>query len=283
METSSIFKNDIKELYGKDFYYSKRTASGEFNVIKPHSHSHYEIYYLTRGRRRYFINNKIYIVSEGDVILIKPNTIHYTASAEEGEHERIVLNFTQDYIAPQMMQKIDQLCTAACVTIPQSKRKNAEEILDKIANEYKTNDRYSPFLESELLSEFLVTLLRTGDAHEQPITSLSNAEGAIIKLLDYININLSNSITLDNAAKIAGFSKSHFAKLFKDITGFTFNNYLQLQRLQKAQRLLEKTEDSITEISFECGFMSSGYFATVFRNYFGISPLSYRNNKYNKY
>lgn len=278
MNIQSIFKNDISELCGKDFYYSRRFAKGDFNVIKPHSHEHYELYYLTRGSRRYFIKNKIYTVNAGDVILIKPNIVHYTAAASADRHERILLNFTEEYIPPQIKQQTSRLFDMNCITIPEDKRFETETVFKKIANEYKNGDKYSRFMESELLSELLVIFLRTGSEHTAGVSSSSGNENTIDKLLEYLNENLSRQITLDDAAAVAGFSKSHFSKIFKEFTGFTFNNYLQLHRLLLARRLLEKTHDSVTEIAYECGFMNSGYFSTVFRNYFDMTPLDYRKN-----
>lgn len=276
MNMPTVFQKDISELSGRNFYYSRRFAKGDFNVIKPHSHEHYELYYLTEGSRRYFIKNKIYTVNTGDVILIKPNVIHYTAAAADDKHERILLNFTEDYIPPQIKQRTNRLFDMTCISLPESKRSAAEEIFAKIAAEYDHSDKYSDFMESELLAELLVTFFRTGTEHSSDFSASSQNESTIDRLLEYLNVNLSQKITLDEAAAVAGFSKSHFSKIFKELTGFTFNNYLNLHRLLTARRLLEKTRDSVTDIAYECGFADSGYFSTVFRNHFDMSPLEYR-------
>lgn len=276
MDASSVFKNDIAELYGKDFYYSRRFAKGDFNVIKPHSHAHYEIYYLTAGARRYFINNKIYTVTAGDVVIIEPNVIHYTAAAGADTHERVLLNFTESYIAEHAKPMLAHLCKTGCVSLQEKGIKKADGIFARIAEEYCTRDKYSAFLESGYLSELFAVLIRAG---EEQAYAPADTEDAVSRLLEYVGENLSHAISLEEAASVAGFSKSHFSKLFREQTGFTFNSYLQIQRLQKARRLLEKTQDSITDIAYECGFMSSGYFATVFKNYFDISPLDYRHIK----
>lgn len=275
---TTVFKNDTEELNGKDFYYSRRFARGAFNVIKPHSHMHYEIYFLTGGNRKYFIQNKIYTVNTGDIILIAPNVIHYTSQASSDTHERILLNFTEEYVSPQIKDKLSQLCALTCLTLSEEGRRELGEIYARIASEYSITDKYSALMQRELLTELLITILRTGEQRESPSPSASAAKADLDRVFDYIAEELSHRITLDSAAARAGFSKSHFAKLFKESTGFTFNSYLQLQRLQRAKYLLEKTNNGISEIAYECGFMSSGYFATVFKNYFGLSPHSYRSH-----
>lgn len=278
MDMSQVFKNDIAELRGKSFYYSRRFAKGEFNVIKPYTHEHYELYYLISGGRRFFIKNKIYTVNEGDFVFVKPNTLHYTAASNAENHERIVLNFTEDYLVPQIKTHIKRLFDAECVTIPKDKRGAVEEIFSRIAAEYKTGGKYSAVLEQGYLAELLIMVLRAGIDRISEVSVAENAEGAVDRVLEYINQNLSREISLDEAADYAGFSKSHFSKIFKEITGFTFGNYLQLQRLLKAKRLLEKTSGSITEIADECGFASSGYFSAVFKNHFDMTPLRYRKS-----
>ena len=53
-------------------------ARSKNNTTFPHYHNTYELYYLSRGCVRYFINDTIFEVSAGDVILIPPKTIHKT-------------------------------------------------------------------------------------------------------------------------------------------------------------------------------------------------------------
>lgn len=277
MDMSMVFKNDIKELYGKDFYYSRRFAKGNFNVIKPHTHRHYEIYYLTEGSRRYFQKNRFFVLRKGDFVIISPDTLHYTASSSSDNHERILLNFTEEYVPTEIKAFTDALCGKVCVSIPEEKREMIEEIFSRIAAEYGRADKYSDFVKKALLSELLINVLRIEAGTENVIES--SEESGIDGLLEYINVNLSNDITLEDAAVYAGFSKSHFSKKFKEMTGFTFGNYLHLQRLLKACRLLEKTQESVSAIADECGFMSSGYFSTVFKNHFSMSPLEYRKSK----
>lgn len=278
MDMSQVFKNDIAELRGKSFYYSRRFAKGEFNVIKPYTHEHYELYYLIRGGRRFFIKNKIYTLNAGDFVLVKPNTLHYTAASQAESHERIVINFTEEYLMPQLKMQIKRLFDAECVTMPLNKRAEVEEIFSRIAEEYKMGGKYSAVLEQCRLAELLIMILRLGVDRSGELSAAENAEGAVDRALEFINQNLSREISLDEAAAFAGFSKSHFSKIFKEITGFTFGNYLQLQRLLKAKRLLEKTGGRITEISDECGFANSGYFSVVFKNHFGMTPLEYRKS-----
>lgn len=280
MDMSTVFKNDIKELYEKSFYYSRRFAKGDFNVIKPHTHQHYEIYYLTEGSRRYFVKNRFYLVTAGDFLIVRPNTVHYTTSYCSDRHERILLNFTKEYLPPDSERYIDVLCDRVCVSM--SDGKEIGEIFKKIAEEYKKSDKFSCMAQRGLLAELLVCVLRNEGEEKSEERAMRGRETYIDRFLIYLAEHLSDNISLDFAADFTGFSKSHFSKIFKETTGFAFGNYLQMQRLFKARRLLEKTRDSVAEIAYECGFSTGGYFSTVFKNYFSMSPLDYRQNRAEK-
>lgn len=279
MDMSKVFMNDVSELYGKDFYYSKRAAKTDFKEIKAHAHKHYELYYLTKGSRKFFVKNKLYIISAGDVILVKPDTIHYTAANDSSNHERILLNFTEDYISADIKDRTENLLNKVCINIPENHRRITETIFERITAEYQKNDAYSFSAQKLLLSELLIDLLRLENNAAYNINTNHNPYNPISGLLEYIGNNLSSAFSLEEAAAYAGFSKSHFARIFKAYTGFTFNDYLQLQRLLKARYLLEKTADNITSIAYDCGFSNSGYFSTVFKNYFGMTPYAYRKIK----
>lgn len=269
--TEMIFTGDMTELHGKNFYYSKRRAMGEFNVIKPHMHTHYELYYLTDGSRRYFVKNRIFTVQEGDFILIRPNTVHYTANVGKNGHERILLNFTGDYIDPRIKDAVERLFELNCISVCDSRKNCIMQLFEEIAEEYAIDDAYSEVRRAALLNELFISLLRS-----RKIQPSATGERSIDAVLDFVETHLAEEITVDTAARVAGLSRSHFSRIFPKLTGFTFADYLKLQRLECARQLLEKTDESITAVAFSCGFAGSSYFATVFRNCFGVSPLEYR-------
>lgn len=98
----------------------------------------------------------------------------------------------------------------------------------------------------------------------------------IDRVTNYLRENLSESPSLDDLAGVANFSPFHFHRIFTIVTGETVNQFTNRLRLEKAARLLRYSKDSLTDIAFDCGFSSSSTFSRGFRQYFGISPSSYR-------
>ena len=71
-------------------------------------------------------------------------------------------------------------------------------------------------------------------------------------------------------------SESHFMSLFKRVTGLSFVTYLNHFRIERAQALLAKTEESMAFISQQVGFCDQSYFGIVFRKVVGTTPAIYR-------
>lgn len=97
--------------------------------------------------------------------------------------------------------------------------------------------------------------------------------------LEYINHNLENDISIDDISNVAGFSTSHFYKLFASSTGFTLKEYLRNKRLSKAAKKLVKSDNRIIDIAMDAGFNSHEVFTRAFTSLYGISPIKYRKNR----
>ena len=100
----------------------------------------------------------------------------------------------------------------------------------------------------------------------------------INRVIDYVNNNLEKTISLEELASVAFFSPFHFHRIFLAVTGETVNYFTNRIRLEKTARLLKFSKHPISGIAMTCGFSSPPTFSRAFKQYFGISPSSYRNN-----
>jgi YesN/AraC family two-component response regulator len=96
------------------------------------------------------------------------------------------------------------------------------------------------------------------------------------KAVRYLTENLEKDISLDNAAELVNLSPSYFSKIFKEVMGVAFTNYLTDLRIEKAQELLLQTDLSIQEIGFRVGYNTPAYFIKQFKAKFGYTPYDYR-------
>jgi AraC-like DNA-binding protein len=95
-------------------------------------------------------------------------------------------------------------------------------------------------------------------------------------LFRYLGENCGDTIQVHEAARICGMSESHFMSLFKRVTGLSFVTYFNHFRIERAQALLARTEESMASISQQVGFCDQSYFGTVFRRIVGMTPATYR-------
>ena len=92
-------------------------------------------------------------------------------------------------------------------------------------------------------------------------------------VIGYVRENLTDDLSLDTLARIAGFSPFHFHRLFKSLTQETVNDIVVRFRLERAAALLRATpQRPITEIAFDCGFQSVSVFSRTFKKQYGLSP-----------
>lgn len=100
----------------------------------------------------------------------------------------------------------------------------------------------------------------------------------IKKVVMYIEQNLSETVSLEKLAKISSYSISHFKTRFKEEIGIPPAEYITLQKIKYAKKMLETTNLSVTQLSYELGFSSSNYFSTVFKKILNITPQQYKKN-----
>lgn len=115
-----------------------------------------------------------------------------------------------------------------------------------------------------ILSEFTESICES----TVDMKSVENVE----KALDMIHNRYAEPITVDMAAEITGYGKSNFCKIFKKITGDTFHNALNRQRVENACIYLDETTMPISKIAAAVGFTELKTFCRAFKQITGITP-----------
>lgn len=99
----------------------------------------------------------------------------------------------------------------------------------------------------------------------------------INQVVHFIDTHLARKLNLEELARAAFFSPFHFHRLFTGIVGETPNEFVNRLRLEKAANMMQfKSNLSITDIAFQCGFSSSAVFSRSFKARFNLSPTEWR-------
>lgn len=129
-----------------------------------------------------------------------------------------------------------------------------------------------------LTSSGLLFLLLSKFIGSVKIDFEKKATNSILSIVKYIHSNLNKELTVSMLSEMAFLSTGHFSKRFKQLTRLTPIDYINKQRIEKAQLLLNTSSQSCIEIAEACGYKSNAYFCKIFKKYIGKSPIDYRNN-----
>ena len=259
--------SSIKFDPAENFYFhhgmSKRVA--ETGASWPHYHSLYEIYFLEEGNCTYIIDDKVYTVQAGDIVVIPDGIIHHT-KYDDIRHSRMLINCTADYI-PKAVQTA--ISPAMYLYRNPYLTEEIRKLLGKIENEYTIGDGFSDDILSCHTHSLFYLLLRNAES----CVTVDEGNKVIEQAVTFIKENFTSDITLSSLAKKFSVSPEHFSRMFKKETGLGFSKYLNSLRLQYAEQLLRNSDcHNITKVAEICGFEDSNYFSKKFKEVYGISP-----------
>ncbi|WP_233810001.1 AraC family transcriptional regulator [Paraburkholderia sp. HP33-1] len=97
------------------------------------------------------------------------------------------------------------------------------------------------------------------------------------RVVEHIRQNLESDLDVQGLADLAGLSRAHFTRVFAASEGTSPAEFVLLERMRRAARLLTSGTLSVKVIANRCGFEDPNYFAKVFRRTYGISPSQFRS------
>lgn len=257
-----------------DFYMEKEISKAP--LLNMHNHRDYELYYLVKGERDYFIEDRFFKVSAGDLVLIPRNVLHRTDG--EGGLRYLVHfsgHFLQKYFTPETLEQIME-------KLPLVYRPEAKEygrtlaILEEMLQEFSKSQREQLPYDEALIAGYLYQLLFTMRYCGNTYVPYDYADERITRIIRYINENYSQINDIGQIAEQFFVSKYHLCRFFKKNLGIPLIAYLNTIKIREACRMIKNSNDSLTHIAMQCGFNSSSYFCKVFKNERGISPTEYR-------
>lgn len=244
-----------------------------------HDHSAVEVVLTLEGMVTYTIEDKIYQVRKGEILIVPPDTLHSLTMGEESS--RYLFLFEPDAI----MTMRDIKSMAMYFNKPFHLRDGSDahvqirELLLRTRDAYEKHDLmwntvcYSSILRiyATLGQRYLSGIL---PRNEENVRSMDSE--VITAVMTYINNHYREELSLEDVARFAGFSRYYFSRSFKRQTGYSFKDYLCQKRLQVAMDLLIRTNRSMRDVAIESGFGSVATFNRVFREKKGCTPTQYR-------
>ncbi len=113
-----------------------------------------------------------------------------------------------------------------------------------------------------------------GGTIEEPARGLTHPQ--MKRVLDIVQDQLSQDLSVEALARQIGFSPYHFARLFRQTTGESPHQFVLRQRIERAQRLLTEGGMSLAHVAMESGFADQSHLTRVFKRHLGLTPRAYR-------
>lgn len=254
------------------------------DAFKPlHYHSSLEIGLCVAGKGLFLFGDKQYAAAPGDIFIVNNRELHIARSDADNPSEYIFINFD-----PRMLLEEEE-----ALLLPFSYQSElfdnriaagtalAEPIgalVTKIWHELSEKQAGYQSMAKSALLDLCVLLLRhyaTGFS-EREWSKINESFSRMRPVLDYLEQNYRDPIELSDVAKVLKVSPSRASRIFQELMGVSYKDYLLQMRINEAKRLLISTQDNVADICFESGFQSLASFYRQFGQESGTSPLAYR-------
>ncbi|MCI6189074.1 MAG: helix-turn-helix domain-containing protein, partial [Clostridium sp.] len=243
-----------------------------------HWHNSVEIIYVLRGMVNISIDTDNYSIFENEIEIINVNESHRIYSSEDN----FVLIFHIDSSFLEKYYKdIDNIFFYTNTSKEGSQETEEYLVLKTLLAEIlcemvQKQEDYDEEIESilikllfHIINNFHYLISGENDLSEEQFDRYH-------RISKYIFNNYNNNITLQDIAKKEFLSPDYLSHDFKNATGYSFTDLLNLTRVEEAMKLLLDSNMSLTEISEEVGFSHTRYLNKHFKNYYHLTPLQFR-------
>lgn len=262
------------------FDYDVRTEAK--NMQFQHFHSFYELCIMMCPNTKHLLEGKPYDLEAFDIIGIPPTVLHRSQYPPGDPCKRLIIQFNLPRNVTGLSNEYEQLLSVFHQEVPifRFDRDLQKKIFSKLNDIFMLALKTDPMRDLIIhlkFTEFL-TLLFLNQKHNQYASKseMTPMEKKIYSVTSYIHAHYSEDLSLDALAQNFYISSCYLSHQFKDVTGFTLTDYIQMTRVRNIQSLLINTRIPITEAALSCGFASFSQFNRVFQKHIGMSPSQYR-------
>ena len=264
---AAFYENKSINVYARNSEMTKKTLG-----YTSHLHYHIELALVTEGKTRVTIDNSVYDVEAGDIIIVFPNQVHRFDTIEREKYILLIVN-------PDIISELTRMFTSF---LPQNNLIKGGALCEdlwylasKISDEYYGNESFREEILRGYLLAFFGRILQ-----KMQLKDIESKESNVLGLiLNYCINNYDKNISLDILEKELHISKYYISHTMSNKLHMGFNDYINSIRVSNACKYLKKTDKSITEISDLVGFNTMRTFNRAFQKQMNMTPSEYRAKK----
>lgn len=278
-ETGVLKKSDLlfhtPSTTAKKIYYYPISAGHFYCVENYHlirkNYKSILVTHIIEGTFTFVLNGKHITAHKGDTVILdcfKPHE-YYTNDS----FESIWIHFD----GPECLKLYNEITENESCPIKTGNSEYIKKLLFGIFNCVKGVQNYS---EVGLSLDIYKLLAELSFSINNKRKNAANNEQIINDSKKYISEHLNENLNVKNISEKTHMSSTHFSRIFKQETGYSPYEYVLISRLNKAKEYLQKTDMSVSEISYKVGFNSDTNFIYFFKKNTGMSPNKFRKLKF---
>ena len=257
-------------------FHVRLKQNDSWSMSRLHFHDYYELMLPLTSSGSIFVKDQIYPLQRGHLYLISENTLHRTIA--NGFHSRYVVHVSRRTLAALSTPQTDFVRLLQepfrCAPLEQAQFDQLSSLFQTLDNNQNDGGFGSDLRQTVDLIELLLAaaqILNLSPADDM----VQNKDFARINpILDYIQDNLTEPLSLDRIAGHFFLNKHYLCRIFKAATGFSVMDYIIRSRVLRARQLLQEGV-SVQQAGEQAGFADNSHFIRTFGNLTGTSPGRY--------
>jgi AraC-like DNA-binding protein len=254
-----------------------------------HTHDSHEFFFCAAGAGTQHLKDKTIKMKKGDFFFFPEGQQHMGNGAEHGKCIGLVLNIKESLLLKLTENEyefgklisvltVNSLGGKIKINLAEHGKSELEKIFHEMIYEKKNRMAGYKLAARSLLQRFLIVIVRaTKLSFDKNLKIRASSEDKIKEVCSFLESNYMYRINVEQIAKFADLSRSHFHAVFNKITGKTLIKYLNEIRVRNAMELLSNSGMELADISSSCGFTSLSHFYLVFRKETGKRPGNFRH------
>ena len=246
--------------------YSELQRNTHHHEIELHVHDEFELYVNLSGDVSFLVEDRLYRLSRGDVILARPGEHHHCVYRSDKPHRlywilfdcsqnRALLDFLQSDFPENYISPKDEL---------------REELLELI----RLLHSGTPTEEEKLYSFFRIFAILK-QSRDKSTSRQASMPRELIEIIDYINKHICEELTVSQIAKALYVSQRTVERKCREHLAITPAEFIRRKKLVLAAELLQRGE-SVLAAGTGVGYSDNSYFIELFKRYYGVTPYHYR-------
>ena len=249
--------------------YTELYADSVENVNDSHIHEECEIYVNLSGDVSFVVENNIYPVKPGDIIITRPHEYHHCIYHSNKLHRHFWILFSSsgnEYLLDTFFNRKPGSVNHLSLS-PEDTDAFVSLCYKMLEEESLQSRKYYNFFK-------LINILQNANIVND---TAANYPEDTTYAINYINCHFRNSLSVGEIAKAANVSINTLERHFKKTLNITPSEYIKKKRLANAVKLLSNG-CTVAEASVQSGFSDYSNFIALFKNTYGITPLKYKKN-----